>query len=352
MKKCVLFILTGMLVISCTRPLPRNRFVVEGRLAGLENGLLYLHYTDSAGNRLKDSTSLAGGRFVFGGEVSEPCMAWLQLKEEKRSEKNAVGFFLQAGKTAVSLTFNEFRSAVFTGSPLQDQLAELNRMRESTGEGKTARQADYAFFDTHPESLVTASQLIYHVSTLPIDSLEMYFGRLGATVQQSRFGSELAVQIAMIRSGSPGSMAKDFATLDINGDSLRLSALRGRYVLLDFWASWCGPCRKGNPHLKELYARYRAKGIEFIGISDDDSKPDAWRRAVSEDALPWRHVLRGFDQEKLMNGEENEGDINKKFGIHSIPTKILIDPKGMIIGRYGDEEEPLDRRLSELFEVR
>ena len=131
--------------------------------------------------------------------------------------------------------------------------------------------------------------------------------------------------------------------------TISLSDYKGKYVLLDFWASWCVPCRAGNPHLKELYAKYHDKGIEFIGVSDDDSKPDAWHKAVEKDGLPWRHVLRGLDMQKLMNNQPNPNDISEKYGIHTLPTKILIDPAGKIIGRYSEESEPLDAELKKIF---
>ncbi len=109
------------------------------------------------------------------------------------------------------------------------------------------------------------------------------------------------------------------------------------------------PCRKGNPHLKELYQKYHDKGIEFIGISDDDSNPVLWKKAVEKDGLPWHHVLRGLDWDKLNKGIENENDISNKYAIHYLPTKILIDRSGKIIGRYGESEEELDNQLKEIF---
>ena len=144
-------------------------------------------------------------------------------------------------------------------------------------------------------------------------------------------------------------MAKNFATTDINGEKISLRDFKGKYVLLDFWASCCVPCRAGNPHLKELYSKYHDKGIEFIGVSDDDSKPEAWHKAVEKDDLPWRHVLRGFDIEKMMNNQPNPNDISSKYGISSLPTKILIDRSGKIIGRYSEESGALDAKLKEIF---
>jgi thiol-disulfide isomerase/thioredoxin len=214
-----------------------------------------------------------------------------------------------------------------------------------------AAQKDYAFFATHPQSYVTASALRYHASSLPLDTLRMYYDNLGAKVQQSSYGKAIADEIEKLAAGSPGSMAKDFTTTEIDGNKLTLSSLRGKVVLIDFWASWCVPCRKSMPHVKELYSQYREKGLEVIGVSDDDRDSTAWKKALTKDGTGiWHNVLRGLDWDKLRRGEKNDKDISEKFGIHSLPTKILIDRDGKIIGRYdkGTEEEAaeMDRLLA------
>jgi thiol-disulfide isomerase/thioredoxin len=148
-------------------------------------------------------------------------------------------------------------------------------------------------------------------------------------------------------------MAHEFTKQDINGQTLSLASLRGKYVLLDFWASWCGPCRKGNPHLKSLYSKYKDKGLEIVGVSDDDRDLAAWKKAVEQDGIGiWRHVLRGLDMEKRMANQPNPDDISDYYGIHSLPTKILIDPQGKIIGRYGgggEDDEAMDKKLASIF---
>ncbi len=107
-----------------------------------------------------------------------------------------------------------------------------------------------------------------------------------------------------------------------------------------------------EPHLKTLYAQYKEKGLEIVGVSDDDSKPDAWRKAVNDDGIGiWKHVLRGMDREKLMAGIYNPNDLSKRYGIASLPTKVLIDPDGQIIGRFegGDRDDAMmDAQLERL----
>jgi thiol-disulfide isomerase/thioredoxin len=357
-----------------------NRFVLNGNVSGKENGMMYLYYTNPNNERVMDSAVITNGTFSFKGSISEPTMAYLQLKEEKRTQNNATSFFIEPSVMTVSLAFNNFGTALFTGSKTQTEYGALVARKQKIQERwKTVmdtlsavnkrsnvefqelknwvlqpynaemKELDFGFFAKHPQSPATAYMLRFYVSSLPLDSLQMFYNRLGKKLQQSGGGKTLAREIGKIRAGSPGSTAANFSAADINGKQLNLSDFKGNYVLLDFWASWCVPCRKGNPHLKELYSKYKDRGFEIIGVSDDDSNHDAWHKAVEKDGLPWRHVLRGFDRQKLMKNEPNEKDISEKYGIHSLPTKILIDPNGVIIGRYDEQENALDEKLKEVF---
>jgi thiol-disulfide isomerase/thioredoxin len=379
-KKIILSIFVFTTLAAGAQQKLNNQFVLKGQVTGIEGGWLNLYYTGIDGKRIHDSTELKNGSFSFKGKISEPTMAYLGLKEEKRSQDNSVSFFIEPSEMNVVLPLNKFGDATFKGSKTQNEYAALQTKKQKIQERwkvvmdtlsavnkrsnvqfqelknwvlqpyqAEMKDLDYAFFASHPQSPVTAYMLRFYVSSLSLDTLQAYYDKLGKKLQQTNDGKDLANEIQKLRGGSPGSMAKNFTATDINGKELSLGDFKGKYVLLDFWASWCVPCRAGNPHLKELYSRYKEKGIEFIGVSDDDRNHDAWHKAVEKDGLPWRHVLRGLDMEKRMNNEPNEKDISEKFGIHTLPTKILIDRSGKIIGRYSEDEAPLDAKLKEIF---
>lgn len=202
------------------------------------------------------------------------------------------------------------------------------------------------FIAEHPSSYLSAKYLASFVSVLPLDSLYFYYNMWTPSVKHSIYGQRIKVTIDQLESSSLGKEAPNFSTIDMNGKKLQLSDFKGKYVLLDFWASWCVPCRHGSPHMIALYEQFHPKGLEVIGIASDDSKPDAWRKAIIKDNVgTWHNVLQGLDKSKpLQNG------INSKFSVMSLPTKILINPTGKIIGKFtGDEDSRLDQKLKNVF---
>ena len=158
----------------------------------------------------------------------------------------------------------------------------------------------------------------------------------------------IANEIAVLERVAPGKPAPDFTVTDVNGKPFTLSGLKGKVVLLDFWASWCVPCRKSNPHVRELYKKYHKKGFDVVYSASDDGAEDKWRKAIADDQLigeGYHHVLRGYDRK--LQDKENPRDLSKKYGVHFLPTKYLIDRDGNLIGKVNDEE--LDVKLKEIF---
>lgn len=211
----------------------------------------------------------------------------------------------------------------------------------------------YRFCIEHPKSVISADLATNFKLDIGFDSLKFIYEKLSSEVKTSSAGRLLAYEIKRVEAGSPGSNAISFSKEDINGQPISLSEFKGKYVLLDFWASWCIPCREGNPHLLELYKRYKSKGFEIIGISDNDHNPIAWKEAVKKDETGvWRHILRGHDA-TLKRGVKDPNDLSELYGVDLLPTKILIDPNGKIIGRYkgtsGIADSSLDKMLVSIF---
>jgi thiol-disulfide isomerase/thioredoxin len=192
------------------------------------------------------------------------------------------------------------------------------------------------FIATRPDSYVSATQLRSFVRILPLDTLQKLYTGLTPRMRESTPGKEIADEIRLIVAASVGSKAIDFKKADINNKPLQLSSFRGKVILLDFWASWCVPCRVGNPHLIALYNEYHNKGFTIIGIADDEKATAAWHKAIKKDKIGiWYHTL--------------SGNLMHQFAVYSLPVKILIDRNGIIIGRYGSADgAALDKKLEEI----
>lgn len=375
-------------------------FQLNGKLPGVNGQYIYLAY-ENGDKYLLDSTLVKNGAFIFKGKIPNPVMATLYTDRAKAmyGMGDMANFFIEPGILNVQLKKGNLQDAVLTGSKTQADYLELKKMKaqvdknliplskqynelndeyinairakkdSATLEGykdkleairdkmepyyEKSNAIEEEFIKTHPGSYVSGYLLRYKISRYPYEKGLAIFNGLSKPVQESTYGRGMKKELDGLKMGSPGSVAHVFTKTDINGEQLSLADYKGKYVLLDFWASWCVPCRKGNPHLLKIYSKYKNKGFEIIGVSDDDSKPEAWKKAVAQDGIGvWKHVLRGLDMEKRMKNEPNPEDLSDYYGIHSLPTKILIDPSGMIIGRYGegrDDDSALDVKLEAAF---
>lgn len=230
----------------------------------------------------------------------------------------------------------------------RDSVAELMKPLQMTM-GKCQKE----YMEKYPSTALTAMFLNQEKSRMPLDKLKEAYNKLDETAKQTSSAKEIATEIATLERVAPGNPAPEIAKNDlITGKPFSLSSLKGKVVLLDFWASWCVPCRKSNPHVKALYEKFRKKGFDVVYVADNDDRPENALKAIEEDGIKkYHHVLRGLKTLKDANGKmmgfDKSEDVSEKYAIHFLPTKYLIDRDGNIICKVDDNT--LDAKLKEIF---
>ena len=227
----------------------------------------------------------------------------------------------------------------------------VSRLMEPYRKIYLERMTDY--MKKYPSTALAANFLCMNTGRMTLEQLKEAYNKLDETARQTSAGKEIAAEIATLDRVAPGNPAPEIAKNDlVTGKPFALSSLKGKVVLLDFWASWCVPCRKSNPHVKALYEKYRKKGFDVVYVADNDSRPEDALKAIDQDGIrKYHHVLRGLktlkDANGKMTGYDKSEDVSEQYAIHFLPTKYLIDREGKIIGKVTDEE--LDAKLKEIF---
>jgi peroxiredoxin len=336
-------------------------FTIKGQLTGLpDKSKVVLKNEDIQPEALAEGEA-SGGRFVLKGTIAEPNLYYLTVDGSPQrlyffveaaditvnGHKDSVNFARVNGSTS-NLDFQEFSR---TFNPLfgrAQQLAQQlnsgspdpdgrNRQAYAATVGEMQAKTDQ-FVATHKSSVVSAfAVMVMTQVTEDIFVTEKRFLAMDPSVQQSYFGRMLEQQIADGKIGAIGTDAIDFVQNDTTGKPVSLSSFRGKYVLVDFWASWCKPCRMENPNVVEAFRKFSQKNFTVLGVSLDRAR-DPWIQAIKDDQLTWTHVsdLKFWSNEAAA-----------KYRISSIPQNLLIGPDGKIIARNLRGEE-LQERLAVL----
>lgn len=353
-------------------------FTITGRIGHYgAPAKIYFDHMEGDTSR-SDSALLVDGTFRFSGNIKGPAPVRMAFAprgdgKEKAVYTGDVSYFYIGYEQIRLESKDSLGNATISGSPVDDEYNAYNKYtggpimaltkmaNDDFNSGTDEQKKDTAFMHavdkrfrqrikdmqtreleyarTHPSSyfsIVALTDLTNSAAAATAN--EPVFDSLDMQLRNSFAGKELEQRINALTSVVPGSMAPDFTENDVQGRPLRLSSLRGKYVLIDFWASWCHPCRMENPNLVKQYQLYKDKGFQVLSVSLDDNV-DKWKRAIAEDELPWLHVsdLRGWNNAAC-----------KLYAIRGVPSSFLVDPQGKIIAT-GLVGEKLDEKLKELF---
>ncbi len=352
--KNLVTILILLALFSCKKD---NSFIVKGKVLNKESGVVRLNQIGEKSFDAK-TCELTNGEFYFEGEVHLPEEFFIQYKENESSRgTDYFKFFVEpSSETEIIFNTEDFYKSDFKGSTIGNEYWKISQTIYNEFDSKIKKLIpDYQnaqdagnkeqlnkivgkldsitnltqnwvldYIGTHPKSYISADLLYQRQFNIELDTLQKYFDRLDENLIESKYYKRLKSYLS-VQVGNP---FLDFELTDLNGNIHKLSSIaKDKVVLIDFWASWCKPCREHNKHLKELYENNKSNGFEIVGVSQDRDTTQ-FLKAIEEDEMTWLNMLDKSD----------ENSVGKKYESTSVPFNILIDNYGIIVYRANDYE--------------
>ena len=306
-------------------------FNINGTVTGFNEGATVELLNGQTG-ATELSTTLKAGRFSFKGKMERPEFKIVLFNRQQPY----ITVFLDNSNVTITGDKASIDKSKVIGSPSHTAFEQFNNSLEPY-QSVFAPDGDYDsvmhakamnlihdFVTTHKDSYITPLAVIrYNQIAEDVLKTEELYNILDPKIKVTAMGQYIAQQIAEGKTNGNGTLLPDFSQPDTSGKAVSLSSLRGNYVLVDFWASWCGPCRQENPNLVAAFNKYKSKKFTVLGVSLDKAK-EAWIDAIHMDGLAWTHIsdLQGW-----------QNSVAQQFQIFNIPQNFLLDPEGKVIGK-------------------
>ncbi|WP_333809197.1 TlpA disulfide reductase family protein [Flavobacterium sp.] len=356
MKKLTLLALLTLSFISCNN-LKDNEYLLTGTAEGIENGKkIYVEVLNETGTVIKDTGVVENGKFELKGKVSEMDLAYVRIENENFS----VPIILEEGKINIIYKSDTIQNSIISGTKNNDKFQEFNnqsvviakkknkfeinniaRMQEAKKKNDTATMnmivKEYnsfqdemniiskKFIKNNPDAYLSVLLLENFLMRqyLTVDEVKNYYEGLNKELTETKSGKKIKATLDSMSALSIGKPAPIFSGPSPDGKTISLKESLGKVTIIDFWASWCGPCRGENPNVVALYKEFHSKGLNIIGVSMDKDATK-WKEAIAKDGLTWPQIsnLKYWDE-----------PIAKLYNIESIPATFILDAKGNIVAK-------------------
>lgn len=365
MKRALSILVLFLLLASCKSDpqVKKDSYVISGTAPGVHNGVrAYLKTVDNQRREIvQDTAIIVDEKFTFKGKAGEPQLWFITIN----SVNGSLPFIIENEDFIISVNADDLTKSTISGSKSNDAFAnytngfqelidkqntlnaknaQLQTTGDIAGKAEIATQikntnqelTDYpfVFLSEHPDNYFSLLLLESLLSAPGSDfaAVEKQYNNLATDIKSSNYGQRVSDQLQAKQSQMSqssaldiGKIAPDFSAPDPNGNIIALSDIKGKVTIIDFWASWCGPCRKENPNVVKVYQKYHDKGLEIINISlDRPGHKDKWLKAIEDDKLTWHHVshLNYFNE-----------PVAKLYNIQSIPSTYILDASGTIVAK-------------------
>lgn len=356
MKKITLLALFTLSIISCNN-LKDNEFLISGTANGIENGKkVFVEIQDENGVIAKDTGVIENGKFELKGSTDNIDLGFIRIENEKIN----LPIILEEGKIKINIVKDSLQKSTIEGTFNNDKFQKFNnesvailekvkkfekennpKMQKALTENDTVTvnkikkeyknfqndMNDYSktFIKNNPDAFISVLLLENFLMReyIPATEIKSFYDKLDKKLVNTKSAQNIKKTLDLMLAVVIGKPAPKFSAKSPEGKLISLDESLGKVTIVDFWASWCAPCRKENPNVVALYNEYHSKGLNIIGVSlDQDAKK--WKDAIAKDNLSWIHVsnLKYWDE-----------PIGKQYGISSIPATFILDAKGNIVAK-------------------